>query len=485
MSISTAFSNALSGLNAVSRAADVVSSNVANAMTEGYGKREIELASQQLGKTGSGVSVVGVSRHYDPVVTGERRYADAEVALEETRAEFYDSYAAAMGRVDEENSIVGRITGLETALIEAASRPESEARLQTVLDAAKDLADQINSASDSIMDIRMAADKEIAQTVDFLNSALQQVVDLNFAIQKQIAQGYDANALMDQRQTLVDQVAELIPVNEVEKDNGMISLYTNGGAFLVDSSAATIEFTQTATITPDMTIESGVISGLTINGLEVSTDPERGQIAGGKLAGLFEVRDVLAPEAQIELDAIARDLIERFQTSDADHTLSAGDAGLFTDGGATFDALNEEGLSGRMSVNALVDPDEGGELWKLRDGLGASAEGDQGDATILHSLTDALQNTRAASSGGLIAMERSALGFAADVYSLAETNQLNAEANLTYASAWQESLEMIELENGVDTDYEMQQLLVIEQTYAANAKVIATIDTLMDQLMEI
>ena len=43
MSISSALSNALSGLNAVSRAADVVSSNVANAMTEGYGKREIEL----------------------------------------------------------------------------------------------------------------------------------------------------------------------------------------------------------------------------------------------------------------------------------------------------------------------------------------------------------------------------------------------------------------------------------------------------------
>jgi flagellar hook-associated protein FlgK len=485
MSIGNALANALTGLNAVSRAADVVSSNVANAMTEGYGKREIELMSQQVGKTGSGVSVVGVNRYYDSVTTGERRYADAEVALEDTRAGFYDTYADAMGQVDEEDSIAGRITGLETALIEAASRPDSEARLTSVLDAAQDLVKQINDASDTISDIRMAADKEIGQTVDFLNSALQQVVDLNVAIQKQITQGYDANALMDQRQTLVDQISEFIPVNEIQKDNGMISLYTSGGAFLVDSKAATLEFTATPTISADMTIENGALSGLTINGVSVSIDAEKGAIAGGKLAGLFEVRDELAPQAQVELDALARDLIERFQTTDADATLVTGAAGLFTDGSTVFDAADEEGLAGRISINALVDPDQGGDLWKLRDGLGATAEGDQGDATILNSLTEALQNSRVASSGGLTGVERSALGFASDIYSLAETSQLNAEADLSYASARQESLEEIELANGVDTDYEMQQLLVIEQAYAANAKVIETIQTLMDQLMEI
>lgn len=485
MSISNALVNALTGLNAVSRAADVVSSNVANAMTEGYGKREIELTSQQVGRTGSGVSVVGVNRYYDPVTTGERRYADAEVALEDTRVEFYETYAEAMGQVDEEDSIAGRITGLETALIEAASRPDSEARLATVLDAAQDLARQINDASDVITDTRMAADKEIGQTVDFLNSALQRVVDLNVAIQKQITQGYDANALMDQRQTLVDQISAIIPVNEIQKDNGMIALYTNGGAFLVDSKAATLEFTATPTISADMTISNGALSDLTINGISVSTDTEKGAIAGGKLAGLFEVRDELAPQAQVELDALARDLIERFQSTDADATLTTGAAGLFTDGGAVFDTADEEGLAGRISVNALVDPDHGGELWKLRDGLGALAEGDQGDATILKSLTEALQNSRVASSGGLTGIERSALGFASDIYSLAETRQLNAEADLSYASARQESLEEIELANGVDTDYEMQRLLVIEQTYAANAKVIETIQTLMDQLMGI
>ncbi|WP_339691810.1 flagellar hook-associated protein FlgK [Celeribacter baekdonensis] len=485
MSISNAMANALTGLNAVSRAADVVSSNVANAMTEGYGRRDIELSSHQVGKTGSGVAVDGVSRFYDPVTTGERRIADGDVALEDVRAEFYDTFTTAMGQPDEANSVAGRITGLETALIEAASRPDSEARLTTVFDAATELTSQIKTAADSIKDIRMDADKQIGKAVDFLQSSLQQVVDLNVAIQKQVSQGYDPNALMDQRQTLVDQISEIIPVKEIQKNNGMISLYTSGGAVLVDSKAATIEFTATPTISPDMTVENGALSGLTINGQLVSTDAEKGAIAGGKLAGLFEVRDTLAPDAQVQLDALARDLIERFETTNADPTLGIGAAGLFTDGGSALDPLTEEGLSGRISVNALVDPDQGGDLWKIRDGLGAISEGDQGDATILNSLADALQETRIASSGSLTSIERSALGFASDIYSLGKTNQLKAEADLTFATARQESLHSIELENGVDTDNEMQKLLVIEQAYGANAKVIQTIQALMDQLMGI
>ena len=39
MSISASLSSALSGLTAASRRAEVVASNVANAMTEGYGRR--------------------------------------------------------------------------------------------------------------------------------------------------------------------------------------------------------------------------------------------------------------------------------------------------------------------------------------------------------------------------------------------------------------------------------------------------------------
>lgn len=483
MSIGNALSNALSGLNAVSRAADVVSSNVSNAMTEGYSRRDIELTSQKLGRFGAGVAVVGVNRHTDPVITGERRVADGEVALAEARTDFLNTFARAMGQADEASSISGHIVSLEESLIEAASRPESETRLQAVVYSAQNLADKINSAADSLMESRMAADKDIGNTVDFLQSSLQQVVDLNVAIQQSVSSGYDANSLLDQRQQVVDQISQIIPVKEIARENNTIALYTPGGAILLDSKAATIEFTSVATITPDMTIASGALSGLSINGQSVSTNADKGPISGGRLAGLFEIRDELIPEAQVKLDAVARDLIERFQTTDVDPTLAVGAAGLFTDGGAALDVLNEEALSNRLSLNALVDPAQSGDLWKIRDGLGAVAEGDQGDSSILSAMTDALQNSRVVASGGFTSTQRSAVNLSSDFYSLIEGNALNFETSMSFSSARQESLKSIELAAGVDTDYEMQQLILIEQTYAANAKVIQTVDTLLDQLI--
>jgi flagellar hook-associated protein 1 FlgK len=37
----------------------------------------------------------------------------------------------------------------------------------------------------------------------------------------------------------------------------------------------------------------------------------------------------------------------------------------------------------------------------------------------------------------------------------------------------------------VDTDHEMQKLMLIEQAYAANAKVLMTVGAMLDTLMEL
>ncbi len=75
------------------------------------------------------------------------------------------------------------------------------------------------------------------------------------------------------------------------------------------------------------------------------------------------------------LDGMARDLYERFADPALDPTIAAGDPGLFTDRGAAFDPADEVGLAGRIAVNAAVDPAQGGQSWRLRDGIYAAAPG--------------------------------------------------------------------------------------------------------------
>jgi len=55
----------------------------------------------------------------------------------------------------------------------------------------------------------------------------------------------------------------------------------------------------------------------------------------------------------------------------------------------------------------------------------------------------------------------------------------------TQAGARQAALSLLLMENGVDTDAEMQTLLSVEQAYAANARVLKTLDDLLQLLMGI
>jgi flagellar hook-associated protein 1 FlgK len=485
MSISTSLSNALTGLTAASRAAELVSNNVSNAMTEGYGRREIVLGARDLGGSGAGVRVAGVIRDVDAAVVRDRRLADAALGERALRSAFLDRLGALTGTPDDPASVTGRIAAFEAALVDAASRPDSEVRLSNVLDAATALARAMNDLSGGIQAERAAADADIARQVDDLNRSLREVEELNAQILRLGSASRDASALVDQRQRVIDGIAGVVPLREYPRDNGTVALYTATGAALLDGRAATVSFTRTPTITPDMTLASGALSGLAIDGRPVRTDGAFSPIAGGSLAAAFAVRDDLAVTAQSRADGLAREIVTRFQDSGVDPSLAPGAAGLFTDGAGPFDPLDEEGLAGRLSVNALADPAQGGALWRLRTGLGAAAPGPVGDAALLTSLASASSALRPPASGALPAGSTSLAGLAGELQSLASRDGLAAETELGFAAVRQETLSALERRGGVDTDQEMQKLLLIEQVYAANARVISAIDDLLARLLEI
>ena len=178
-------------------------------------------------------------------------------------------------------------------------------------------------------------------------------------------------------------------------------------------------------------------------------------------------------------------MIERFESNTVDPTLAVGQAGLFTDAGAALDPTLENGLANRISLNALVDPDGGGETWRIRDGLGATAPGTSGDATLLNALSATLSETRVPPSGDFGSASLSAVGITSTFSSQIGSYRLREDQQLSFASAQFYELSELELAEGVDTDVELQNLMVIEQAYAANARVIETVDQMFDALLGI
>jgi flagellar hook-associated protein 1 FlgK len=481
MSLSTSLSNAVSGLTASARSAEVVSTNVANAMTEGYARREILLSSRAIGGIGQGVQVDGVRRVVDAGLMATRRTADAAVAGLSVTAGFYARMESVLGTPDQPGSLTARISGFETALMEAASRPESEARLATVLAEAKGMIDAINTAGKEVQVLRTAADQAIALDVATLNDSLKRIEQLNRTIATTLNSGRDAGGLFDQRQVLIDRVAEIVPVREIERDFGRVALYTPGGALLLDGPAPEIGFTPVNVVVADMTIQNGSLQGLTINGRPLIET----QIAGGRLAANLALRDVDGPGMQAALDAMARDLVMRFEDPTYDTSLAAGTPGLFTDNGGAFDPAAEVGLAGRLAINISVDTAQGGALWRLRDGVGAIAAGPVGDGRQLDRFVQALSEPLDAVSGPFGPGKRSFGGLASALVSVVGTSRNLSEADQGYQAARAGELRTLEARNGVDTDDEMQRLLLIERAYAANARVISAVDEMMLAILRI
>lgn len=484
MSISSALANAGSGLRATAKSAEVVSSNVANAATDGYGRREIRLTSANVGGTGVGVKVAGIDRIVNDAAIADRRLADANLGQSTEKTTHLAAIESSIGLPGDDYSLSSMIAKLEGDLAIAASDPGSSVRLNEVVASATSVARKINTIADGIQDQRTAADASIAQQVDDINYALTQVDELNDNIQRMVLTGGDPSPLIDERQMQIDRIASYLPIKEVKRDNGTVAIVTTSGAALVDGKAAQLSFTPTRIITADLTIQNTGLSSIELVGAAHQLGDTFASIDGGSLSAAFEIRDEIAVEQQLAIDGLARHLIERLSSSSVDPTLSIGESGLFSDGSLDFDPANETGIGQRISVNNAVDPQTGGDVNALRDGIGATVARAIGDNSILSAMKTALSESGVPASGGFqVASSFGGLAtnFLSDVSALRQSEEFRMAAASSQVSA----LKQAELAYGVSTDDEMQKLMIIEQAYAANARVIQSVDEMLQLILRI
>ena len=485
MSIANALNNAISGLTAAARGTEVVSSNLANALTPGYGRRELDLSPRVLSGNGGGVHIDGVSRIVSSSVLAEFRVANSGLGRSLVSHDFYKSLEASIGLPHDSGSLSALMTGLETALVSAAGRPDSDVRLRGVLDSATQLVQKIGSISDTIQDSRTNADRQIGLQVNSLNKDLSEVSRLNRLIIIEGANGRDTSSLVDARQAVVDRISNIVPVREMPRENGRIALFTTGGMVLLDGTVPTsFGFQLTGRLTPEIDSNSAALGKLIIDG-EPASASQMALLSGGSLSELHKVRDEYGVAAQASLDTIARELHDRFADPAIDASISAGVSGLFTDGSGNFDPTNERGLASRLRINATVDPTQGGELWRLRDGIHASARGDSGNSTLIDRLGRAMgavqqyASTGAANSAGNLSI------LVAGALSDVSTSRLATEKQKSHDATLQSSLQGALFADAVDSDREMEMLLQLEKAYAANAKVIQAVNEMLDNILRI
>ncbi len=510
MTINSALANSYSGLTANTRLSEIVSRNVANAATDGYAARSVTLSNRVIADVGSGVLTSAPNRAGDAFLTADRRQSEARSESERVTAEAMRKISNMVAPGEGQASLADRYEKLDVALRALAETPESVAIQAQVLDAANSVARTLQELSAGAQSLRLEADTSVARQVEAVNRALARIESLNGEIVTARATGRDATALEDERDRQIDVVNGIVPIKASAREGGRVALYTNGGGLLIDGKARTLEFERSSTVTDADTLGSGSLSDVTFLGKPAApTAPTNSAaLAGGSLEAAFRVRDEVGVEFAAQLDALATDLIERFQDPAVVGAIGAGEGGLFIDegvGGPFVDLAatpeQQVGLAARILVNPTVDPSQGGALRRLRDGVNSAAAGLEGDATLPAAMVDAFTASRVARApvspdsafptvtsldptGFDVA--RSTIGRVESIMALRELGAQTAEQSAAFAGGAFAATQEAELRvTAVDTDKELRDLLAIEKAYAANARVLQVVDGLIGRLLEI
>jgi flagellar hook-associated protein 1 FlgK len=486
MGITNAIGNAFSGLNAASRAAEIVSRNVSNATVEGYTAKSLALSTQVFGGEGAGVKIDGVTRAGDPLITASRRRADAAASESGAEAEVLRRLSDLLLDPDGEDSLSGRFGALEGALRTLADTPESASVQKQAAEAARGVADRLNMLSTETVRIRSEVDKEIERQVSELNRALARIEALNREIQSAAAQGRDATGLEDERDRMIDTVNGIVPIRATPKSNGGVSLSTVGGAVLLDGRPQEIGFAAAPNVEA-----ANTLGGLTWNGVAASPTANA-YFRGGSLEALFRARDVTLPGFSGQLDLVAQDVVTRFQSMPG-YTGAGGapitvETGLFTDGAARYDETTPAvaGLAGRIALNPAVAAPGGFAFLRTGDWPGAIEPPATGAAAFPTALYDAFTTPRAGSGLTGVAGPRDPVALVDEFAALTETAAGRAESETAFRTGAATAVRAEEkTANGVDTDAELRNLLAIEKAYAANARVLQTADAMLALLLEI
>jgi flagellar hook-associated protein 1 FlgK len=311
MGLTQALATSLSGLTATQTGLSVVAGNVANAQTAGYIAQSVTLTPTTSGDGGEGVRVTSINRVLDTFLQTQLRSESAGGAYADMKAGFYQQLQQVYGQPGSDTSLDAIFNNFTSAAQALSTNPSSFTTQSQTISAAQALAQQLNSATQSIQALRSEADQGIANDVQQANNALQQIANIN----QQLAGGTPNDAaavqLENQRDQYIDQLSKLMNVRVVKGDQGQLSVFTSNGTQLVGTQAGQLSFTPLGTITASQLWNSdpskSALSSITLttpggNTVDLLTN---GAFKSGEIAAYAEMRDQTLVQAQGQLDEMA------------------------------------------------------------------------------------------------------------------------------------------------------------------------------------
>ena len=316
MSLSSALSTALAGLSTTQAALSIVTSNVANAQTPGYVTRtidQVEVAGSSA-NPGAGVRDVGVNRQIDLFVQSQLRTETSGGAYADQISNVLAQLQSLYGTPGGTGTLETAYNNFTSALQALSANSGAQSARSLALTTAQSLAQELNTTTQGIQQLRSNAEQDIGVSVNQVNNDLTQIAKLNAQLQTLPAGDNNAATLSDQRDNAINDLSKLIDIRVVTDNANQATVYTTSGLQLVGTQASLLSFSGHGTLSASSLWNSNpALSGagaLTLafpNGATVDLIATN-SIGSGRIGADLKLRDSTLVQAQTQIDQLAATL---------------------------------------------------------------------------------------------------------------------------------------------------------------------------------
>lgn len=302
MSIAGALQVGRSALAASQAAMQVAGNNMANAATEGFHRRTIHLAAagdERIGRNafvGQGVQIQTIRREVDAALQSRLRDAISQENTSLVDQRFLTTIETLQNELTDQD-LSSRLSEFFNAFSELANNPEDHAIRSLVVQEGLTLTNKISVLRESYSGVIKQIDRELGASVTEVNDILDRISLLNTQI-TQTEQGVgEAAALRDQRDVLIDQLAEQLDISVIEHGNGAIDIFVSSVPIVFGGSSRGVE------------LRTESVNGQIEVSVRVKDDGTLLNVRSGRIGGLLRQRLDTVQPAVDDLDQLATELI--------------------------------------------------------------------------------------------------------------------------------------------------------------------------------
>jgi flagellar hook-associated protein 1 len=438
----TGLETALRGLTAAQAAIDTTGANIANANNASYSRQVVDLTESsslslpafsnvtgQGVQLGTGVDVTTISRVRDQFLDIQYRAQNSNESGLSTTNGLLQQVQTALAEPTS-GGVTSQLNAFWQSWSALAAAPTSAAAKQSVVDSGATMSNTFNAVESQLQTLQGQAASQYT-TLIAANGPVQQdanqIASLNTQISQALGAGQTPNALLDARDKALDDLSQYGNVSVKDQGNGLLTVNFGGDTTTPLVNGNTANAVTSLALTP--------ASGGTLGALQGLTSPT-GQISG-YLTTLNNFANTLAST------------VNALHSTPPFFAVSTSTTAL----GATATTLN-------VNPSLVSNPSS----------VQTTSTGNPGASDIAQALAG-LSNGAAQSSYSAFVSQ-----VGSDVQSSTST-MTTAQTMLTAIGNQRQSV------SGVSLDEEMTNLISYQRAYQASARMMTTIDSTLDTLI--